>query len=44
MNDYLNSMKNLIERSTSINRKKAILMGHGLGSVLINYFLGKMTQ
>lgn len=33
------SFKSLIERSVSLNRKKAILIGHSLGSTLVNYFL-----
>jgi hypothetical protein len=42
--NYCMSLKQLIEHSVKINGKKAILVGHSLGSNLANYFLVTMTS
>lgn len=39
LDEYQLELAKLIERSVKINGKKAVLIGHGLGSVLANYFL-----
>ncbi len=42
--DYSRSLKNMIESSVRLNGRLAILMGHGLGSVIINMFLNNQTK
>ena len=42
--NYIQSLKSLVERSVHLNGKKAVLVGHSLGSNLINYFLVKQSK
>jgi lecithin-cholesterol acyltransferase len=44
MENFMRSFINTIERSVSYNNKKAVLIGHGLGAVLINYVLTFVNQ
>ena len=45
LEEFSNSFRNLIEKSVSQNNgKPAILLGHDLGSPLVNYFLTKSPQ
>lgn len=42
--NYSVSLKNMIELSVRQNRKKAVLLGHGLGCNIINFFLVNQPQ
>lgn len=44
MERYTLSVKKLIEESTNMNGMKAIILGHGLGSCIANYFLNIMEK
>ncbi len=44
LNEFANTFINYIEKYVAINGKKAILVGHGLGSVLINTVLLKINK
>lgn len=44
MERYILSIRKMIEESVTKNGKKAIVLGHGLGSVICNYFLVQMEK
>ncbi len=44
LEQYVNSLKQLIERSVRLNGKPVILVGHSLGSNLANFFLVNQSK